>query len=173
MALIIPFGGRAPRIADNAFVAPTAVVIGDVLIESGASVWFGVVLRGDVNSIRIGRGTNVQDNTVIHVDADAPATLGEHVTIGHGAIVHGCTVEDGAQVGMGAIVLSHAHIGTACMVAAGAVVPEGMEVPVGSVVMGVPGRVRREVSDDERRALLERADAYAHRGSIYRGLLGG
>ncbi len=168
MAVIIPFGGKTPLIADDAFVAPNAVVIGDVVIESGASIWFGVVLRGDVAPIRIGRRTNVQDNTVIHVDADAPTTLGEDVTIGHAAIVHGCVVEDGAQVGMGAIVLSHAVIGSGSMIAAGAVVPEGMSVPSGSVVMGVPGRVRRDVSDEERGALRQRAAAYSERGSIYR-----
>ena len=171
MALIIPFGGKTPEVAGDAFVAPTAVLIGDVQIESGASIWFGVVLRGDVAPIRIGRKTNVQDNTVIHVDADAPTTLGEHVTIGHGAIVHGCVVEDGAQVGMGAIVLSLAHIGSGSMIAAGAVVPEGMEVPAESVVMGVPGRVRRDVSREEAAALIERDEAYSERGNIYRSRL--
>ncbi len=171
MALIIPFDGKSPRIAEDAFVAPTAVVIGDVEIESGASIWFGVVLRGDVAPIRIGRRSNVQDNTVIHVDQDAPLTLGEHVTVGHGAIVHGCTVGDGAQIGMGAVVLSHAVIGAGSMIAAGAVVPEGTEVPPGSVVMGIPGRVRRDVSEEERVALLNRARAYSDRGSIYRGIL--
>jgi carbonic anhydrase/acetyltransferase-like protein (isoleucine patch superfamily) len=169
--MIIPFAGKTPIIAEDAFVSPTAVVIGDVVIESGASVWFGVVLRGDVGPIRIGCGSNVQDNTVIHVDQDAPTTIGDNVTIGHAAIVHGCTVGDGAQIGMGAIVLSHATIGPASMIAAGAVVPEGMDVPANSVVMGVPGRVRRDVSDQERDALVQRAEAYAERGSLYRSIL--
>ncbi len=171
MALIIPFGGKIPQIADEAFVAPTAVVIGDVVIEPGASIWFGVVLRGDVAPIRIGRRSNVQDNTVIHVDADAPTTLGDDVTIGHSAIVHGCVVEDGSQVGMGAIVLSHAVVGSGSMIAAGAVVPEGMNVPPGSVVMGIPGRVRRDVSDAERDDLRQRAAAYSERGKIYSSLI--
>ena len=171
MAQIIPFAGKTPVIAVDAFIAPTAVIIGDVEIESGASVWFGVVLRGDVGPIRIGQRTNIQDNTVIHLDQDAPAMLGEDVTIGHGAIVHGCTVEAGAQVGMGAIVLSRAVIGAGSMIAAGAVVPEGMVVPPGSVVMGVPGRVRREVTGDERDALFARAGAYAARGARYREAL--
>ncbi len=171
MALIVPFAGKTPVIANDAFVAPTAVIIGDVVIESGASVWFGVVLRGDVGPIRIGRRSNVQDNTVIHVDQDAPTNIGEDVTVGHGAIVHGCTVESGAQIGMGAIVLSHAVIGASSMIAAGALVPEGMNVPSGSVVMGVPGRVRRPVSDEERIALLERAGAYSARGALYRAML--
>lgn len=171
MALIVPFGGKTPEIAHDAFVAPTAVIIGDVVIEAGASVWFGVVLRADVGPIRVGRNSNVQDNTVIHVDRDAPTTVAEHVTIGHGAIVHGCTIERGAQIGMGAIVLSHAVVGTNSMIAAGAVVPEGMNVPANSVVMGVPGRVRRDVSVDERAALFSRAEAYAERGAIYRAML--
>ncbi len=171
MALIIPFDGKTPKIAEDAFVAPNAVIIGDVIIESGASVWFGVVLRGDVAPIRIGRHSNVQDNTVIHVDQDAPTTLGQHVTIGHGAIVHGCVVESGAQIGMGAIVLSHATIGSGSMVAAGAVVPEGMNVPPHAVVMGVPGRIRRETTEQERESLMQRAEAYSQRGTKYRGLL--
>lgn len=171
MAQIIPFGDKIPKIADDAFIAPNAVLIGDVEIGPGASVWFGVVLRGDVGPIRIGARTNIQDNSVIHLDADAPATLGDDVTIGHAAIVHGCTVEDGAQVGMGAIVLSGAHIGAGSLIAAGAVVPEGMMVPPGSVVMGVPGRVRREVTAEEREALFGRATAYSERGAKYRRIL--
>ena len=173
MALIIPFGGKTPQVADDAFVAPTAVLIGDVLVESGASVWFGVVLRGDVAAIRIGPRCNVQDNTVIHVDQDAPTTLEADVTIGHAAIVHGCVVGAGSQVGMGAIVLSHAVIGTGSMVAAGAVVPEGMNVPDGVLVMGVPGRIKRDVTDAERGDLLQRAHAYSARGSIYRSIVNG
>ena len=171
MAQIIPFAGKTPVIAVDAFVAPTAVIIGDVEIGSGASVWFGVVLRGDVGPIRIGQRTNIQDNSVIHLDQDAPAILGNDVTIGHGAIVHGCIVEAGAQVGMGAIVLSRAVIGAGSMIGAGAVVPGGTVVPPGSVVMGVPGRVRREVTPDERESLLARAAAYAARGENYRRAL--
>ena len=167
MAQIIPFAGKTPVIAVDAFVSPTAVIIGDVEIGSGASVWFGVVLRADVGPIRIGQRTNIQDNTVIHVDQGAPAILGDDVTIGHGAIVHGCVVESGAQIGMGAIVLSGAIIGAGSMIGAGAVVPEGTVVPAGSVVMGVPGRVRREVSPEERASLLARAGAYAARGEDY------
>jgi carbonic anhydrase/acetyltransferase-like protein (isoleucine patch superfamily) len=173
LAQIITFGDKTPKIADDAFIAPNAVLIGDVEIGPGASVWFGVVLRGDVGPIRIGARTNIQDNSVIHLDADAPATLGDDVTIGHGAIVHGCTVENGAQVGMGAIVLSGAHIGAGSMIAAGAVVPEGMVVPPGSVVMGVPGKVRREVTAEERAALFERAAGYSERGARYRRILAG
>lgn len=171
LAQIIPFGDKQPKIADDAFIAPNAVLIGDVEIGPGGTVWFGVVLRGDVGPIRIGARTNIQDNSVIHLDADAPATLGDDVTIGHGAIVHGCTIEDGAQVGMGAIVLSGAHIGAGSMIAAGAVVPEGMVVPPGSVVMGVPGKVRRDVTSAEREALFGRAAAYSERGARYRRIL--
>jgi carbonic anhydrase/acetyltransferase-like protein (isoleucine patch superfamily) len=171
LAQIIPFAGKRPVIAGDTFIAPTAVIIGDVEIGSGSSVWFGVVLRGDVGPIRIGERTNIQDNSVIHIDQDAPTTLGDDVTIGHGAIVHGCVVESGAQVGMGAIVLSRSIIGSGSMIGAGAVVPEGTIVPPGSVVMGVPGRVRREVTDAERASLIARAAGYADRGAKYRRTL--
>lgn len=173
MATIIPFGGKSPRIADDAFVAPNATIIGDVEIGSGSSIWFGVVLRGDVGPIRIGRRTNIQDGAIVHLDAGLPAVLGDDVTVGHSAIVHGAVVEDGAQIGMGAVVLSGARIGALSMVAAGAVVPEGMDVPPGAVAMGVPARVRRDVTEEERRALPARAADYARRGAVYRGLVDG
>jgi carbonic anhydrase/acetyltransferase-like protein (isoleucine patch superfamily) len=169
--LIAPFRGVTPKIADDVFVAPTAVVVGDVEIGAGSNVWFGVVLRGDISSIRIGERTNLQEGVVVHLDADAPTVIGDDVTIGHGAIVHGCTVGSGTQIGMGAIVLSRAIIGEGCMIAAGALVPEGMEIPAHSLVMGMPAKIRRDVSDDERKILLDRAAAYSARGAEYRVLL--
>lgn len=140
-----------PTIAPDAWVAPGAVVVGDVTLESRASVWYGCVLRGDIAPIRIGARTNVQDLTMVHVDTDQPCVIGADVGIGHRAIIHGCAIEDGCLIGMGAIVLSHAVIGAGSVIAAGAVVTEGMEVPPGRLVVGVPGRIVREV-DDELRA---------------------
>lgn len=173
MALIIPYRGKTPRIADDAFVAPNAVIIGDVEIGPESNIWFGVVLRGDVGAIRIGRRSNIQDGTIVHLDPDSPAIIKDDVTIGHGAIIHGCTIEPGAQVGMGAIVLSRSTIGEGSMVAAGAVVAEDADIPSGSVAMGVPARVRRDVSEDERQALLTRAENYARRGAEYKEILEG
>lgn len=144
-----------PEIDPTAFVAPSADVVGDVTIGPEASVWYGCVLRGDIAPIRIGARTNVQDLTVIHVDVGRPAVVGERVGIGHRAIIHGCTIEDDSLIGMGAILLSGAVIGRGSVVGAGAVVTEGTEIPAGSLVVGVPGRVVREV-DDRLRERLER-----------------
>ena len=129
----------------SAFIAPGAVVLGDVTLGARASVWYGAVLRGDMAPIRVGEATNVQDGSIIHVDEGLPATIGARVGIGHRAVLHGCTVEDECLIGMGSILLNDARIGTGSVVAAGAVVPEGMVVPPGSLVVGVPGRVVRPV----------------------------
>lgn len=146
----LPTAAR-PTIAPDAWVAPGAVVVGDVTLGSRASVWYNCVLRGDIAPIRIGARTNVQDLTMVHVDTDRPCEVGADVGIGHRAIIHGCTIEDGCLVGMGSVILSHAVIGEGSVIAAGAVVTEGMEVPPGRLVVGVPGRIVREV-DDELRA---------------------
>lgn len=129
----------------SAFIAPGAVVLGDVSLGRDSSVWYNSVLRGDMAPITIGDETNVQDLTMVHVDAGVPCTLGKRVGVGHRAILHGCTVEDECLIGMGAILLNHVRVGTGSVVAAGAVVPEGMEIPAGSLVVGVPGRVVRKV----------------------------
>lgn len=171
MAIIIPFDGKNPRIADDAFIAPNAVIIGDVEIGPGSSIWFGVVLRGDIGPIRIGQRSNLQDNVVVHLDRDAPTTIGDDVTVGHGAIVHGTTIGNGTQVGMGAVVLSRSRVGEGSLIAAGAVVLEDAEIPPGSVVMGVPGKIKRDVTPEERAALLQRAAVYEQRGAAYRALL--
>ena len=144
MGRVISFGGRCPRIAETAFVAPTAVVIGNVAIGEEASVWFGAVLRGDhpENGIRVGARANVQENAVIHTSEQAPTVIEEEVTVGHGAIMESCRVGRGAVVGMGAVVLQRAEVGAGCVVAAGAVVKEGAVIPPRSLVAGVPGRVR-------------------------------
>ena len=125
----------------SAFIAPGAVVLGDVSLGRDSSIWYNSVLRGDMAPITIGDETNVQDLTMVHVDAGVPCTLGKRVGVGHRAILHGCTVEDECLIGMGAILLNHVRVGTGSVIAAGAVIPEGMEIPPGSLVIGMPGRV--------------------------------
>lgn len=148
--MILPLGGRTPVVPASAFVAPGADLIGDVTLGEDVSVWFGAVLRGDVNSIRVGARTNIQDGTVVHVNAGRQRTrIGDEVTIGHAAIVHACTVGRRVLIGMGSVVLDDAVIGDEAMVAAGAVVPPGLEVPPRVLVRGVPGRVARPLSDRE------------------------
>lgn len=131
----------------TAFIAPGAIVLGDVTLGPQSSVWYQAVLRGDTAPITVGEATNVQDGSVIHVDAGVPASVGARVGIGHRVILHGCTIEDECLIGMGSIVLNGARIGRGSVVAAGAVVPEGLEVPPGSVVVGVPARITRQVDD--------------------------
>lgn len=147
MAEIVTFRGRTPRIAPDAFVAPTAVLIGDVVVESEASVWFGAVLRGDhpENGIRVGPRTSVQDNCVVHVGDWAPTVIGADCTIGHGAKFESCTIGDRTIVGMNAVILQNARVGPECLVAAGAVVLEDTRVEARSLVAGVPAKVRRSL----------------------------
>lgn len=148
-ALILPFGDKTPTVASDAFVAPNATLIGDVTLASGSSVFYGAVLRGDTDSITLGEGSNLQDNVVVHCDEGVPTSIGSGVSVGHGAVVHGCTVEDDCLIGMGATVMNHAVIGAGSLVAGGAVVLEGTVVPPRSLVAGVPAKVRRELSDEE------------------------
>ena len=148
-----------PDIHPTAFVAPTAVLMGDVILGAESSIWYTSVLRGDMAPIRIGPRSNIQDGTIVHVDDGFPCTIGERVGVGHRVILHGCTVEDDCLVGMGSVLLNGCRIGAGSVVAAGAVVPEGMEIPPGSVVMGVPGRIVRKVDQ----ALAERiAGTWSH-----------
>lgn len=158
--VVLPYRGVWPRIAEDAFVAPTAVIVGDVTIESGANIWFGVVIRGDAAPIYIGPRTNVQDGCVLHTDAGAPATIGAECTLGHGAIVHGATIGDGALVGMRATVLNHADVGAGCLVAAASLVPEGKQFAPGQMVMGVPGKAIREVMEAEQTRVREGVEHY-------------
>jgi carbonic anhydrase/acetyltransferase-like protein (isoleucine patch superfamily) len=151
MATVIELEGMVPQVADDAFVAPTAVLIGDVTVHAGASIWFGAVLRGDNSAIVIGPGSNVQDNCVIHCAVDLPTVVGENVTIGHMAMLEGCEIGDGALVGMGAIVLQRAKVGPRALVAAGAVVGEGMEIPGGVLAAGVPARIKKELAGSSQR----------------------
>ena len=151
MATLIELDGVAPRIADDAFVAETAVLIGDVIVEKAASVWFGAVLRGDNSAIVIGAGSNVQDNCVIHCADELPTIVGENVTVGHMAMLEGCMIGDGALIGMGAIVLQRAKVGVRSLIAAGAVVGEGMEIPPGVLAAGIPAVVKKELAGSSQR----------------------
>ncbi len=145
MANIYPFEGKEPRIASDAFIAPTATLIGDVVVEEGASVWFGAVLRGDFNRIVVGAGTTVQDNSVIHTNEAAPTLIGKNVTIGHLAMLEACEVEDGALVGMGSIVLNFSKVGDHAMLAAGTVVKQGQEIPPRVLAAGTPAEIKKEL----------------------------
>ncbi|MFF5858679.1 gamma carbonic anhydrase family protein [Streptomyces sp. NPDC012751] len=171
-ALIAGIGGKEPRIDPGAFVAPTASVIGDVTLHAGASVWYGAVVRADVERITVGARANVQDNVTLHADPGFPVTVGERVSIGHNAVVHGATVEDDCLVGMGATVLNGAVIGAGSLVAAQALVPQGMVVPPGSLVAGVPAKVRRSLTEEERAGVVLNGTLYAELAEAHRGVHG-
>jgi gamma-carbonic anhydrase len=148
--MLRPFRGILPTVDPSAYVDESAQVIGDVHLGPESSVWMNAVIRGDVNAIRIGARTNVQDGTVVHVQSGThPTTIGDDVTIGHGAIVHGCTIEDLCLIGMGAIVLNGVRVGSGSIVAAGSLLPENFRIPPRSLVMGSPAQVRRQLTDDE------------------------
>jgi len=151
---------KAPQIAEDTWIAPDANVIGDVVLEEGASVWFCATLRGDNERITVGRGSNVQENTVMHTDMGYPLTIGADCTIGHKAMLHGCTIGEGSLIGMGATVLNGAKIGKGCLIGAGALVTEGKEIPDGSLVMGSPGKPVRELDDAARAMLIASAEHY-------------
>jgi carbonic anhydrase/acetyltransferase-like protein (isoleucine patch superfamily) len=177
-ALIRAVGGKEPSVDPDAFVAPRSVVIGEVTVHAGASVWYGAVLRADNAPIVLGANSNVQDNCTVHADPGYPVTIGERVSIGHNAVVHGCTVEPDCLIGMGATVLNGALIGFGSLVAAQALVPQGMQVPPGSLVAGVPARVRRRLTDEERAGIglnsavyvdLAKAHRTAHEGQTPSG----
>jgi carbonic anhydrase/acetyltransferase-like protein (isoleucine patch superfamily) len=158
---VLRYGGAFPRVDASAWIAPGASVVGDVEIGADSSVWFACVLRGDVHSIRLGARTNVQDGSVLHVTRDRFSTwLGDEVTVGHRAVVHGCRVGDGALIGIGAIVLDGAEIGEEALVGAGAVVTPGTKVPAGVLVLGTPARVVRPLTAEERKQQRERALHY-------------
>ena len=159
--MLRPYRSIHPTVHPSAFVDVSAQVIGDVHIGSESSVWMNVVVRGDVHYIRIGARTNIQDLTMVHVMRDtSPTVIGDNVTIGHSAVVHGCTIEDRCLIGMGAILLNGCVVGTGSIVAAGTLVPEGMAIPPGSMVMGVPGKVRRVLTPEEDASIKWYADNY-------------
>ncbi len=154
--------GVSPRLPEDGdvWIAPGAAVIGDVTLETGASVWFNAVLRGDTEPILVGRGSNIQEGSVLHTDAGFPLTIGADCTVGHKAILHGCTLEDGVLIGMGATVLNGAVIGAGSLIGANALVTEGKRIPPGSLVMGAPGKVVRELDEAARAGILDSAQHY-------------
>lgn len=166
--MIYQFQGKYPEIHPSVFVAAGAQIIGDVVIGKDSNIWFNAVLRGDVNSIRIGEGTNIQDGCVLHVtNGNSPLIIGSNVTVGHGATLHSCVVLDCSLIGMGAIVLDNARVGSYTLVAAGALVREGMEIPEGVLVAGVPAKIIRELTAEERQRLAESALGYVEHARLY------
>ncbi len=159
-----------PEVHETAYLAAGAVLVGNVFIEAEASIWFNAVLRGDEEPIRIGNGSNIQDGSVLHTDPGCPCTVGEYVTVGHNAILHGCTIGRGATIGMGATVLNHARVGEEALVAANALVLEGTEIPARSLAAGVPARVRRELTDEEVSNFRKNTDGYIRRREVYKGI---
>ena len=145
---------------DNFYIAETAIVLGKVKLCKDASIWFGAVLRGDTELITIGEGSNVQDGAVIHTDIGFPVDIGEGVTVGHQAMLHGCTIGDGSLIGINSVVLNGAKIGSGCLIASNALVTEGMEVPDGSLVMGSPGKIKGSLDEEKRKGLLLSAQYY-------------
>lgn len=168
--MIMEFAGIHPRIHPTAWIAPTAVIIGNVVVEEHASVWFGAVLRGDEpeHEIRIGARTSVQDNCVVHVSRQGPTLVGSEVTIGHGAVLESCTIGNGALIGMNAVVLQTATVGEQALVAAGAVVGAGSEIPPRHLAAGAPARVKKEIDGESLRWVLRSAGHYVELASRYR-----
>ncbi|MCU1359353.1 MAG: gamma carbonic anhydrase family protein [Ilumatobacteraceae bacterium] len=170
MALIVPFDGHTPAVDATAFVAPNATLIGNVTLAADSSVFYGCVLRADTDSISIGAGSNVQDNVSMHTDSGLQLVVGAGVSIGHGAVVHGCVIQDDCLIGMGATILNRAVIGAGSLVAAGAVVLEDTVIPPGSLVAGVPAKVRRELSAEEREGVKLNATHYVGLAATHRAI---
>lgn len=169
--MIIPFKGKAPTIHLSAFIADNSTIIGDVEIGEQASVWYGSIVRGDVNFIRIGSRTNIQDGTVIHVSSKTHSTILENdITVGHRVTLHGCYVETGCLIGIGAILLDGVHIGRNSLVAAGSLLAPGTRIPPRSMVMGSPGRIKRELTDDEIAGIARNVESYVELSAVYRSM---
>ncbi len=166
--MLIAYQNTTPRIHPSAFIAEGAMIIGDVAIGEKSSVWFNCVLRGDVDRIEIGARSNIQDGAVVHMDRNFPAIIGDDVTIGHGAIIHGCTIGDGAMISMGAIILTGAKIGAGAIVGAGAVVREGQEISAKSLAIGIPAQIRRDVTAEELERMRLGKNDYVLRGQLMR-----
>lgn len=170
--LLLPYRGKSPVIAEDAFVAPNTSLIGDVHIGSQASVWFGTTLRGDVQPIRIGARTSIQDNTMVHAtDGWVPTIVGEDCVVGHGVILHGCTIGNRVLVGMGAIVMDGAVIGDDVIIGAGALVTTKTQIPSGSMVLGSPAKVKRELTDAQKAGILEGSAHYQRKTAEYREII--
>lgn len=167
-ARLVPYDGITPEVDPEAFVADGATLVGAVRLGAGASVWYSAVIRADGAPIVVGEGSNVQDGCVLHSDPDFPVTVGDRVTVGHRAVVHGCTVEDDSLVGMGSVLLNGVVLGAGSLVAAGSVLLEGTVVPPRSLVAGIPGAVKRDVTDAERDRIRSGTESYVARAHRYR-----
>ncbi len=165
--MIYKLDSRQPEIADDVFVAPDATVIGDVCLKPESSVWFSAVIRGDIERITVGHGSNVQDGAVMHTDPDNPCTLGDYVTVGHMAMLHGCQVGDSSLIGIGATLMNGSRIGKNCIVGAHTLITEGKQFPDGVLIMGTPGKVVRELNADDVARIRANADRYVTRARQY------
>ena len=166
--MIKKFQNKQPQLGEDVYVSENAKVIGDVTLGDEVNIWFGAVLRGDMHYIKIGNRTNIQDNSVVHVTTRvSPTNIGSGVTVGHGAIIHGCTIEDDCLIGMGAILMDDAVIGAGSLIGAGALVPPNMKIPKKSLVVGSPGKVIRQITEVEQEMILERPQEYIDLASIY------
>jgi len=166
--MIYDLGEQCADIAQDVFVAPNATIIGDVHLLPESSIWFGATLRGDIERITIGRGSNIQDGTVCHTDPTNPCTVGNFVTVGHMAMLHGCNIGDGSLIGIGATLMNGSSVGKECIVGAHALITEGKQFPDGVVIMGAPAKVVREISNEDRASLRANADRYVKRALRYR-----
>ena len=170
-AIILPYENQWPDIADDAFIAPGAVLVGRVTVGAQSSVWFNTTIRGDIAPITIGARSSVQDNTVVHVNMDAPTVIGDDVTIGHSALVHGTTIHNGALIGMGSLILSYSVIGRNAVVAAGALIPERYEVPADAVMVGVPAKQRDALSPEQTKRVRGIPGRYVRVSGVYREIV--
>ena len=166
--MIKQFENKQPQLGRNVYIPESAVVIGEVILGDEVNIWFGAVVRGDMHYIKIDNRSNIQDNAVVHVTtAVSPTNIGSGVTVGHGAIIHGCTIEDDCMIGMGAIVMDDAVIGSGSLVGAGALVPPNMKVPPKSLVVGMPGKIVREVKNEEYEMIIDRPQEYIELAALY------
>ena len=165
---VYPYKDINPDLADDVFVAPTASVVGDVKLGAGTNVWFGAVVRGDVNKVVVGKHTNIQDNATIHTMSDSPTEIGDHVTIGHNAIIHCSKVGDNCLLGMGCIIMGHAEIGNNCVIGANTCITQGKKIPDNCLVYGNPAHIIRNLRDDEIEALTESTEKYYRLGQEYK-----
>ncbi|TRX57120.1 gamma carbonic anhydrase family protein [Thalassomonas sp. M1454] len=166
--MIYQIDNKRPTFHQDTFVAPNATLIGDVQIHQHASIWFNVVIRADNDTITIGEGSNIQDGSILHVDAGKPILVGKNVTIGHKVMLHGCTIGDGSLVGMNAVILNGATIGKGCLIGANSLIPENVNIPDGSMVLGSPGKVVKQLTDEHQALLAKGANHYVENGKKYR-----
>ena len=166
--MIKQFERIKPKLGRDVYISESAAVIGDVILGNEVNIWFGAVLRGDMHYIKVGSRSNIQDNAVVHVTtAVSPTTIGSNVTVGHGAIIHGCTIEDNCMIGMGSVVMDDAVVGEGSLIGAGALVPPNMKIPPKSLVVGMPGKIVREVSDAEFQMIIDRPQEYIDLAAQY------